>query len=711
MKYYGIFSFLILVSFVHSLPARAEEPPRVFLSEINWAGSEASTADEWIELVNLEDRTVDLSNWVVTGIGTSGGAIAIPSGTTVPAKGTVLIANYASGDAKSTLATSPTLVTTAVSIANSNLDIILAMPDGLVCDRYQDSGTPDFGKTSPMTSIERNLTDFTWNSATASKNLTKSTQLGTPGAATFPVASVPVSEPEPETPVETPVDEPVETTPVVEEVPVAVPETVPEVVPVIVEAPNCACPAPVEIPVATPVSTATTEPVTQSAPAPVPEEPQAPQFAAYAPGTLLINEIVSDPSEGEEWLEIMNPGAVAITLNGFTLKDATSHVTALPEATLPAQGYLVIEKPNGNLNNTGDTMSLFDGQNNLIDTVTYGTDNIPLPKKGEAVARDAGGAWTKTSPTKGSQNIFPQSTETYDTETTSGTPADLDNSQTTQETVGTDDGLPSEGASTPGTYHIIAVAAPVETGSTTGTSGTETAEPTVQMTEIDTVGTLEEGTRITVEGVVVVPPNLFAKQTAFLNGLELYFNKADWPNMPAGTLVRISGEVGKSNGNMRLKIKNKTDITVLGTQTPDAHELATLSETEHGALVTVTGKVEDKVSKNWIILSDGGEEITATFGKNVTSPTALTKGTTVTLTGVIKKTESGAILTLRGDDDVTVLASEAADVIAPVTPAVIAPAREKKTPLVGGGLLTTSVGALGYWYFRSKGITLPFLQH
>jgi hypothetical protein len=42
-------------------------PPRaVIISEIAWAGTAASSADEWIELLNPGTAPVDLSGWVLT---------------------------------------------------------------------------------------------------------------------------------------------------------------------------------------------------------------------------------------------------------------------------------------------------------------------------------------------------------------------------------------------------------------------------------------------------------------------------------------------------------------------------------------------------------------------------------------------------------------------------------------------------------------------
>ncbi|MFW6071057.1 MAG: lamin tail domain-containing protein [Candidatus Bipolaricaulota bacterium] len=46
--------------------ALASSGRRVEISEVAWAGTEASWADEWIELRNLTDEKIDLSGWKLT---------------------------------------------------------------------------------------------------------------------------------------------------------------------------------------------------------------------------------------------------------------------------------------------------------------------------------------------------------------------------------------------------------------------------------------------------------------------------------------------------------------------------------------------------------------------------------------------------------------------------------------------------------------------
>jgi hypothetical protein len=750
MKQYGIIGLLAL-SFMSALPARAAEPPRIRISEINYAGSEASTADEWIEIANLENAPVDVSNWVITGIGTSGGAIALAPGTTITPQKTILIANYNVGDPKTTLTIAPQLVTTSVSIGNTDLNIILAMGDGTVTDEYHDSGKLDYGSPAPAASIERDLTDLSWHSALTSINLSKVNQMGTPGAIPVIVSNetdltspVPPSGGGGTSPSST------STTTMPAEIPVTV----------------CTCPAAEGVGIETdPYPTATTttsvttpilpptpptsptlgvgthgggETPTDTAPISVPTESSGADAwvgpnnetetagvdpspalragaeagpypaTAYAKGSLLINELLPDPLSGEEWIEILNPGLSSVDTTGWVLKDAGLHATALPEQSIAPEEFLIIEKPSGNLNNSGDSVTLQDGTGTIIDSMTYGTDALPVPKKGESAARTTDGNWQAASPTPGAINTFPQLavTKTYDT-TTDNTLADLPDPGPTEETLGPADGLPSE-TGEDGTYRIIAVAAPVgPTEASAPTASSATADAFVAQADIADSESLKEGVKVTVEGIVVAEPGLLGKQTAFLNGLELYFSKATWPKMQTGTTVRVTGTIGKNNGNTRLKIAKATDIKVIGEDMLVPTERDDLTDAPHGELVTLSGDVQDKSGKEWMILTDTGETITAIFAKNAkTNSDVLKKGTSLNLTGIVKRNGSTVTLVLRSPDDIEereIVSEEAS-----TAPAIntTAPPPDTKIPWVGGGLITTSLGALTFWYTRSKGLSL-----
>ena len=100
-------------------------PGSVVINELMWTGSTLSSADEWIELRNTTSNAIDLSGWQLTKLssGSETFMLEIPAGSTIPANGYFLISNY--DEANSQIAVTPDVVNTAVSLANSKLQIKL----------------------------------------------------------------------------------------------------------------------------------------------------------------------------------------------------------------------------------------------------------------------------------------------------------------------------------------------------------------------------------------------------------------------------------------------------------------------------------------------------------------------------------------------------------------------------------------------------------
>jgi len=142
---------------------------------------------------------------------------------------------------------------------------------------------------------------------------------------------------------------------------------------------------------------------------------------SYLAGVLLINEFVSDPSEGEkEWVEIYNPQNESISLKDWSFVDGSQKTISFPHETIESQGYFILEFSSSILNNGGDTLKLLDPSANIIDEIIYGTDSIPSPKKSNSLARiNSGGFEETTTPTPGSTNQFTQTSTTTSTTTAS----------------------------------------------------------------------------------------------------------------------------------------------------------------------------------------------------------------------------------------------------------------------------------------------------
>lgn len=106
--------------------------------------------------------------------------------------------------------------------------------------------------------------------------------------------------------------------------------------------------------------------------------------SAASPGIVVINEIAwagSVDNSNDEWIELYNPGAAAVNLEGWKLKDDGVEALTFPAVSIPAFGYFLIEDSeavtslpadllfNMSLTNAGDSLELLDQNGNSIDKV------------------------------------------------------------------------------------------------------------------------------------------------------------------------------------------------------------------------------------------------------------------------------------------------------------------------------------------------------
>jgi hypothetical protein len=150
---------------------------------------------------------------------------------------------------------------------------------------------------------------------------------------------------------------------------------------------------------------------------------------------IVINEFLPDPSgtdTGLEWIEIYNASGSAVDLEGWRIQAGTSSwgnkVTFAAGTTLAAGGYLLVGEalvPDtdvtaaltlGNATSNSDAVRLLDCENNVADTVVYGTPNegegtdnweddtgliatslAPKPFSGQSLARKVDGLDTNRS--------------------------------------------------------------------------------------------------------------------------------------------------------------------------------------------------------------------------------------------------------------------------------------------------------------------------
>ncbi len=179
----------------------------------------------------------------------------------------------------------------------------------------------------------------------------------------------------------------------------------------------------------TPSSTTSTPPVT---PAPTSTAPTIPKSDPCPLGSVVINELVSDPiDDGVEWVELYNRSTKTVDLIPWLIQDAGESPHTIAHETLELAGldYLVLYKSkdfNFALNNSGDILQLV-CYNNVMDSVTYGKfddgrpeDNAPVAKDPFSLARVDDGRDTNSdmddfsvtaTPTPGRANIINATTD------------------------------------------------------------------------------------------------------------------------------------------------------------------------------------------------------------------------------------------------------------------------------------------------------------
>ena len=141
------------------------------------------------------------------------------------------------------------------------------------------------------------------------------------------------------------------------------------------------------------------------------------EFSIQVLQRFYINELVSNPASGNEWIELYNGFNQAINLSNCVVKDGENN-TFMLNGTLGLNGFAVVEV-NNKLDNSGDVLNLY-CSDKLIDAVAYGSwddgnllDNAATPQLGESAGRSPDGVNTGNNfndfkifkyPTKGLPN-------------------------------------------------------------------------------------------------------------------------------------------------------------------------------------------------------------------------------------------------------------------------------------------------------------------
>ena len=343
----------------------------VVINEVQTSGIETGTSSqEFIELKNLSNAPIDLSNWYIEYSNSSGNISVIYN---FPNNSTIHPGGYLLGTCKDTEVAFLSEYTPKFSyvmsnscLANSGVGVILKNSLGAVIDSvyWVSSSTSISNDIVPGLaggkSIGRKLIN---NQTIYSGNNKQDFEVGSPDPNVLNIGDVTEPTPTPEpTVTPTPTPEPII-------------EPTPEVIP---------------------------EPTIEPTPSPAENSPELP---------ILLSELFIDPDSpltdaSDEYLELFNPNNEPVNLKDYTVFTGASFTyryTFTTDVIIEQNGYISITSGESNLSlaNSGGAAKIVGPSGQLFSQTTY------LPAEvGVSWAKDNNGNWVwTTTPTKDAPNI------------------------------------------------------------------------------------------------------------------------------------------------------------------------------------------------------------------------------------------------------------------------------------------------------------------
>ncbi len=357
-------------------PAQNEQQagwPTVIISEVAWAGTAASSADEWIELYNPSATTVDLTGWRLSA--DDGSPDILLQGEVAP-DGYFLLERTDDETVKDIAADQ--IYTGA--LANTGERLTLYAPDGTVVDTANRAGAAwPAGTSAPPASMERIGLCADEASCWGTNNGLQVVGLDANGN---PVLGTPRQQNSTWVlPTPTPGPQPTAT---------PTPSPSPTASPTLLPSPTVS-PTPSPVPSPSPTMTLT--------PAPT---------ATMAAGAIRINEIAwagTRASSADEWIELYNTSSTPVDLTGWKLAADDGSPLIWLEGVVPPAGYFLLERSDdntvadvaadqiysGSLANGGEVLRLYAPDGRVIDQVAA-SDGWPAGDSASRASMERKGA-------------------------------------------------------------------------------------------------------------------------------------------------------------------------------------------------------------------------------------------------------------------------------------------------------------------------------
>ncbi len=335
-------------------------------------------------------------------------------------------------------------------------------------------------------------------------------------------------------------------------------------------------PTPTATATPSPTPTATASPTSTPTPTATPTATATPTSTAY-PADVTLNEILPDPDaidwDGsgaadfrDEWIELFNAGETPAALGGWLVADDAGAYTLPAGTVIWPQAYLLLYRAQTGLSlgDSHDAVTFLRPDGAEADRFEYRRG--PGDDRSFCRTADGAGDWTTDCVvTPGQANRLRPARDDDD-----------------------DDDTPPPGDR----------AKPAPSSRISG----ETAMASVRA--------LPPDTRVTLTGVVTLPPGLFGRSIYIqdaLGGARIYLRKGEYPPLVVGDLLRVTGWTRDYHGELELSVPDAGYMTLLGKgDLPSATRAATgqIGEAQEGQLALVVGRVV-KYEPNALLLDDG----------------------------------------------------------------------------------------------------------
>ncbi len=181
-----------------------------------------------------------------------------------------------------------------------------------------------------------------------------------------------------------------------------------------------------------------------------------------------------------------------------------------------------------------------------------------------------------------------------------------------------------------------------------------------QSVNISQAKSLEDGTKVSFEGVVTVEPGVFSEKYFYVqtgkDGLQVYFSQSDFPALKLGDKLKVRGKMSTASSERKVNLSEKSDIQIIGQGEVKPEEIKTgeSKDDKHtGQLIIVQGEVSRSSGKTFYLDDNSGEsKISIKDSTGINKPETK-KGTKLRITGVVNKTSSGNRLLPRYQSDLT----------------------------------------------------------